>query len=234
MPQILLDDIDIDVVRKNIRHMHLCVLPPEGKVRITAPLRIHDAMIRDFALSRLNWIKKHRIQQRARKREPARGYINHEGHFYLGKCFSLSVIENSFPSRVELRDTAIEVHVNGTADRERTRAVLEAWYRQRLKEMVPEYIKKWEERLGVKVKEFGIRKMKTRWGTCSIKAGRIWLNLELARRPVEFLDYLVLHEVLHLRVRNHDRVFKAFMDRLMPQWRFYKEELNRSLLQQES
>jgi predicted metal-dependent hydrolase len=230
MQQILIDDIAIDVVRKDIRHMHLCVYAPEGKVRISAPLRLDDARVREFAVSKLAWIKKHQQKQRARAREPARHYINGEQHFFLGRCFLLNVIENSFPSRVVQKDSTLDVHVNGTATREKTRAVLEAWYRQRLKEMVPEYVKKWEERLGVKAKHFGIKKMKTRWGTCSTKAGRIWLNLELARRPVEFLDYIVLHEVLHLRIRNHNEKFKAYLDNLMPQWRFFRKELNQSPL----
>jgi predicted metal-dependent hydrolase len=232
MQQMVLGDIEIDVVRKCIRNMHLCVFGPEGKVRITAPLRIDDAGIREFAVAKLNWIKKHQQKQRERIREPVREYISGESHFFLGSRFILNVIENSRPGRVVMNDAVLEVHVNGTSEREKTRAVLEAWYKQRLKEMVPEYIAKWESRLDVKVKACGIRSMKTRWGTCSIKPRKIWLNLELARRPAEFLDYIVLHEVLHLRIRSHNREFKACLDRLMPQWRFYRQELNRSPLQQ--
>jgi len=234
MQQLKLGDIDIDVVRKDIRHMHLCVYPPTGQVRISAPLRLKDNIVRVFAISKLNWIKKHQQRQRAQEREPAREYIDRESHYYMGRRYLLRVIEHSGPSRVVMEHDILEVHVNGTAIRERTRDVLEAWYRRCLKEMVPEYIKKWEECLNVKVKCFGVKKMKTRWGTCNTRAGRIWINLELARKPVDFLDYIVLHELIHLRERKHNEIFNAYMDKFLPKWRYYKAELNRSPLRQEN
>jgi predicted metal-dependent hydrolase len=234
MQQIKLGDTTVEVVHKDIKHMNLSVYPPTGHVRISAPRRLSDDIVRVFAISKLNWIKKHQQRQRTQAREPAREYIDRESHYYLGKRYLLKVLENSGPSTVVPKHSILEVHVNGTATRDRTKDVLEAWYRRRLKEIVPEHIKKWEERLRVNVKFFGIKKMKTRWGTCNAKAGRIWINLELAKKPVDFLDYIVLHEAIHLLERKHNETFTAYMDKFLPKWRFYKEELNRSPLRQEN
>lgn len=234
MQQIKLGDTTVEVVHKDIKHMTLSVYPPTGRVRISAPRKLTDDIVRVFAISKLNWIKKHQQRQRSQEREPPREYIDRESHYYLGRRYLLKVIENSVPNRVVLKHSVLEIHVNGKVTAERTRNILETWYRKRLKEIVPEYIQKWERLTGVKVKDVGVKKMKTKWGTCSQKAGRIWLNFELAKKPVSYLEYIILHEMVHLRERKHNEIFAAYMDKFLPKWRFYKEELNRSPLRQEN
>lgn len=226
MNKIILGDISIDVVYKDIKNLHLSVYPPYGRVHISAPLRMDLDTIRVFAISKCGWIKKQHAKLLAQKRETPREYINRESHYYLGKRYLLKVIKHYAFPKVVLKHNTIELYVKDNLSTEKKKAVLESWYRQRLKEIVPGYIKRWEESMNVKVEEFGIRKMKTKWGTCNRKAGRIWLNLELARKPLHCIEYIIVHEMLHLLERRHNEVFMAYMDKFLPKWRFLKEELN--------
>ena len=234
MQQIMLGNICVDVVHKDIKNLHLSVYPPTGRIRISAPLRMDTDTIRVFTISKLSWIKKQQSKLRSQERETPREYITRESHYYLGKRFLLKVIAHNASPKVVLKHNTIELYVRENASSDKNKAVLENWYRQRLKEMVPEHINKWEKLMKVKVEKFAIKKMKTKWGTCTKEAKRIWLNLELAKKPTECIEYIVVHEMVHLLERHHNERFIAYMDKFLPKWRFYKEELNKSPLRHEN
>ena len=225
--KITLGDICVDVIQKDIKNIHLSVHPPTGRVRISAPKRTSMDSIRIYAISKINWIRKQQDKLRSQERETQREYITRESHYYLGKRYLLKVIEENVPKDIVLKHDTIELHVRPGTSTEKRQAIMEEWYRQNLKEMLPEIIAKREKQIHVKVSEFGIKKMKTRWGTCNVKAKRIWLNLELAKKPKPCLEYIVVHEMIHFLERHHNERFTAYLDKYMPQWRTYKEELNR-------
>ena len=227
MEQLKLGNITVDVVQKNIKNVHLSVYPPTGRVRISAPNRMDLATIRVFVISKLSWIKKQQTRLRNQAREAQREYINRESHYFNGKRYLLKVTERDAAPKVVLRHSAIELFVRPETDAVKKKSILDEWYRRKLKETVPSFIEKWEKKMNVQVNEFGIKKMKTRWGTCNCKAKRIWLNLELAKKPAECLEFIVVHEMAHLLERNHNDRFIALMTEFMPKWRFYKNELNR-------
>jgi len=234
MQKIIIDDIYIDVVRKIIKNVHLSVYPPLGRVRISAPFRMDLDTIRVFAISKLNWIKKHQHKIRSQEREAPKEYITRESHCYLGRRYLLKVIEHSASPNVAIKHETMEMYIRPNTCVGKRQAILDEWYRQRMKEIVPGLIAQYENAMKVQVSEFGIKKMKTRWGTCSIRAKRIWLNLELAKKPIECLEYVVVHELVHILERNHNERFIALMDKYLPKWRFYKEELNRRPLRHEN
>lgn len=233
MQQIRLGDIDIDVVYKDIKNVHLSVYPPAGRVRISAPLRMDLDTVRVFAISKLGWIKKQQIKLREQEREAPRDFLNRESHYYLGKRYLLKIIKQNASPDVVLKHDRVELFVRPNSSPEKMKNVLEGWYRQRLKEIIPGYIEKYEQKMKVQVNEFGIKKMKTKWGTCNREARRIWLNLELAKKPLHCLEYIIVHEMVHLLERKHNEIFVAYMDKFLPKWRSYKEELNRHPLKHE-
>ncbi|MBK6544567.1 MAG: M48 family metallopeptidase [Saprospiraceae bacterium] len=222
-----LGNIKVDVVQKNIKNLHLSVYPPKGRVTISAPLRMKLDTIRIFAISKLDWIKQQQTKIRNQKRESPREFVTRESHYYLGKRYLLKVIEIDSKPSVTIKHDKLILQVHSGVSVEQKKIILQEWYRERLKELVPKYIDKWERKMQVKVSEFGINKMKTKWGTCNREAKRIWINLELAKKPLQCLEYIVVHEMVHLLERNHNERFIAYMNKLMPQWRQYKEELNR-------
>ncbi len=220
-------NITVDVVQKDIKNVHLSVYPPTGRVRISAPFRMNLDTIRIFAISKLNWIKKQQTKLRNQEREAPREFLNRESHYFNGERYLLEVIEQDAAPKVELKHSKIELYVRPQTNREKMKSILDEWYRSQLKASLPTLIEKWEKKMNVRVNEFGIKKMKTRWGTCNRKAKRIWLNLELAKKPGECLEYIVVHEMVHLLERNHNDRFTSLMNAFMPKWRFYKDELNR-------
>lgn len=222
-----LGDMSVDVVRKNIKNIHLSVYPPAGRVRVSAPNRIGNDALRVYVISKLDWIRKQQDKIRKQPRETPREYINRESHYFRGERYLLSVIERNTSPCVELLHSTIRLYVRPGASFEKRRDVIDEWYREQLKQILPEIIRRYEKAIGIKVREFGIKKMKTRWGTCNAKARRIWLNLELAKKPIECLEYIVVHEMAHLIEPTHNARFVAVMDKYMPKWKFYKAELNR-------
>ncbi len=227
MSRLTLGDISIEVVQKDIKNIHLSVYPPNGRVRISAPLRMDLDTIRVFAISKLSWVKKQQKKLRSQEREAPREFLNRESHYFKGKRYMLRVIEQDSVPRVVLKHRIIELYVRPGAGLFKKQDTLDEWYRRQLKESIPQIINKWEETMGVQVYEFGVKKMKTKWGSCNRADKRIWLNLELAKKPVECLEYIIVHEMVHLLERNHNDRFVALMDRFMPKWKFYKDELNR-------
>ena len=222
-----LGDITVDVVKKDIRNIHLSVYPPTGRARISAPSRMTDDAIRGFAISRLGWIRKQQKKMLDQERETPREYLDRESHYIWGERCLLKVVEEDRASSVSLNHKTMILRVRPGSDQAKREEVLHAWYRAQLKAAVPELIVRWEEKIGVSVREFGIKKMKTRWGTCNPEARRIWLNLELAKKPVTCLEYIVVHEMIHFIERRHNTRFISLMDTFLPQWRTYRDQLNR-------
>jgi len=227
MQEIQLGDITAEVTQKDIKNVHLSVYPPFGQVKIAAPNRMDLDTIRIYAISKLSWIRKQQAKIKAQKREAPREYLTKESHYYLGKRYLLKVIEHHSSPIVKLKHNTIELYIRPETDTAKRKEILDNWYRTQLKELVPKTILKWEKEMKVKVNEFGIKKMKTKWGTCNIAAQRIWLNLELAKKPISCLEYIIIHEMTHLLERNHNNRFVALMNQFMPNWKEVKEELNR-------
>jgi len=218
----------VDVVRKDIKKLNLRVYPPDGRLRVAVPLRLNDEAIRLAVNSKLGWIKRQLIKFGDQERQSAREYVSGETHYYQGRRYRLNVVYQNGPGRVELRNKArIDLYVREGSKSSQREQVLMSWYRKKLKEQIPVIIEKWEDIIGVEVAQWGVKRMKTRWGSCNIKAGRIWLNLELVKKPVNCLEYITIHEMVHLLERLHNDRFTTLMDEFMPKWRLYREELNR-------
>jgi predicted metal-dependent hydrolase len=231
MSQIKVSDITIEIVRKNIKNLHLAVYPPAGRVRIATPLRIDDDAVRLFAISKLPWIKKQRSKFESQERQAKREYVSGESHYVEGVRYRLNVIyQNTTPKVVIRNKKYLDLYVRPSSSAEQRERVLIKWYRQQLKEKVPTLFEKWQTVIGVQVNDWEVKQMKTKWGTCNIKAKRIWLNLELAKKPSHCLEYIIVHELVHLLERHHNVRFLALMDKFMPQWRAYQNELNQLIL----
>lgn len=225
--EITVAGMQVLVVRKAIKNLHLAVYPPHGRVRVAAPLAVSDDAVSLAVIRRLGWIKQQQRRFEAQPRESAREMVNGESHYFMGRRYRLRVVEGTGAGRVVVRNTSImELYVRPGANTAEREQVMERWYRQRLKELVPPLLDKWQEILGVELSGWGIRKMRTRWGACQQTARRIWLNPELAKKAPECLEYLVVHELTHLQARHHDEQFQALMDRYLPRWRLYRQELN--------
>jgi len=222
-----LGGIVVEVVKKDIKNVHLSVYPPTGRVRISAPERMSLDTIRVFAISKLGWIKQQQQKLLEQERETPREYLDRESHYVWGKRYLLKIIEHNTAPEVELKHSTMLLRIRPGSDDVKMEAVLDAWYRQQLKEAVPPLIAKWEPLMGVKVERFFVQRMKTRWGSCNLGAGTIRLNSELAKKPPESLEYIVVHEMVHLLEPTHNARFIGLMDRFMPQWEFYRDILNR-------
>jgi len=227
MEQISISNIKIDVVRKDIKNMHLGVYPPTGRVRIAAPLFVSEDAIRLFAISKLSWIKRNQKKFAGQERIPPREYKQRESHYFQGKRFLLNIIETEATPKVVLRNKKfIELHVKPNTPTNKRHEILTQWYRVQLKKQIPPIIEKWEKILEVKVADWQVRQMKTRWGSCNIEEKRIWLNLELAKKPEQCLEYIIMHEMVHLLERHHNDRFLYYMDTHLPNWKQLKTELN--------
>ncbi len=230
MYKISVGSVTIDVVRRDIKNIHLYIDPPYGRVWMSAPKWLAEKELRSFALSKLQWIKHHQERFIKLKLRQARKYISGESHYFLGKPYKLNVIHQSPHSRDKVRirdDRFLDLYVRKGSDRERRERILTEWYRKQLKDILPYFIEKWEERIGVDADDWGVRRMKTKWGSCNVTAKRICLNLELVKKPPLCLEYILIHELVHFLEPSHNSRFKAFMDKFMPDWRIMEKELNR-------
>ncbi len=226
--------MSVEVVRKDIKNLHLAVYPPNGRVRVAIPLRLDDEAVRLAVISRLGWIRRKQAGLKQQDRQSEREMFSGESHYVQGRRYRLDVIEYTGRTSVCLRNNnTLEMRVRPGTSGQNREAALHRWYRQLLRAQIPELIAKWEPVVGVNVADWGIKKMKTRWGTCNNAARRIWLNLELAKKPPSCLEYILVHEMLHLLERHHNDRFREYMDRFMPQWRLHREELNRAPLAHE-
>ncbi|MBI4001352.1 MAG: M48 family metallopeptidase [Nitrospira defluvii] len=225
--QITLGEIDVDVVKKGIKNIHLSVYPPTGKVRISAPFRMGLDNIRLFAITKLGWIKNQQHKLREQARDRPREYLDRESHYVWGKRYLLKVIEKEATPAVELQHSRIVLKLRPFSSAGNRQAILEEWYREQLKAAVPALIARWEPLMHIQVARFFVQRMKTQWGSCSPAAGSIRLNTELAKKPAECLEYIVVHEMAHLLEPTHNSRFIALLDQFMPKWQFYRDELNR-------
>ena len=232
--QIELGDIAIDVVLKDIKNVHLSVYPPTGRVRISAPKRMSIDTIRVFAISKLDWIRQQQTKLQGQERETPREYLDRESHYVWGKRYLLKVSESDERPLIELKHSSLLLRVRPRTDEQKKQALVEAWYRERLKEAVPPLLARWQPLLGVAVQRFFVRRMKTMWGSCNHKARTIRLNTELAKKPTECLEYIVVHELVHLIEPTHNVRFVALMDRFLPKWQFHRQVLNRLPVRRET
>lgn len=229
--QLQIGELEVDVVRKDIRNIHLAVLPPDGRVRVATPRHVADEQVRRLIIGRLSWIRGQQTKFAKQLRQTVREYVAGETHYYQGHRYRLDLREVDAPPQVVLRNRQfMELRVRpGSTVAQRAR-VLQEWYRERLKEQLPAVAAKWEAVVGQQAAEWSIKLMKTKWGTCNIEARRIWLNLELAKVAPHLLEYVVVHELTHLWERQHSARFRELLDRFMPQWRSYRQELNGGIL----
>jgi predicted metal-dependent hydrolase len=221
------------VVLKAIKNVHLSVHPPTGRVRLAAPKRMSIDTIRVFAISKLDWIKQQQTKLRAQERETAREYVDRESHYVWGKRYLLTVSERDAPPAVELKHSRMVLRVRPGTDERRRQALMEAWYREQIRQTVPLLLARWQPLIGVRVERFFVQRMKTKWGSCNHKARTIRLNTELAKKPAECLEYVVVHELVHLLEPTHNAPFVALMDRFMSKWQFHRQVLNRLPVRQE-
>lgn len=224
----VISDIHIDIVKKDIKNMHLAVYPPNGKVRLAIPKDVKEETIRLFTISKLSWIKKQQRKFIAQDRQTNRSYIDRETHYFLGKRYLLKVIEEDRPAKIVIRGKSrLELYVRPKSTIDQRTTIVNEWYRAELKKVIPPIVAKWEKKMGVIVESWGVRQMKTKWGTCNIEKKRILLNLELAKVPVRCLEYIVVHEMVHLFERKHNDQFMAYMDKYLPNWKSLRSDLNR-------
>ena len=228
MDQITISNIKIDVVRKNIKNIHLAVYPPTGRVRIAVPLRVNEDTVRLFAISKLGWIKRHQRKFEGQERMSPREYKHRESHYFQGKRYLLNIIEADAPPKVVLQSkTYIDLYVRPRTPTAKRHKIMNEWYRKELKKIIPKLIEKWKKRMNVKVNEWQIKLMKIKWGSCNIEKKRIWLNLELTKKSINCLEYIIVHEMVHLLERHHNDKFLFYMEAYLPNWKQLKNELNK-------
>jgi predicted metal-dependent hydrolase len=229
--QIEVGNLSVDVIRKDIKNLHLAVYPPNGRVRVAAPLRINDEAVRLLVINRMPWIKRQQSKFDGQVRQTQREYVSGESHYFKGERYLLNVIYHDAPPSVEiLNKTHINLYVRIGSPKAKREEIFTEWYREQLKNEIPDLVEKWSKITNTTIQDWQVKKMKTKWGTCNIAKKRIWLNLELAKKPLHSLEYVIAHEMTHLLERHHNDRFMALMDKFLPQWRFYREELNRSIL----
>ncbi|CAN5831657.1 SprT family zinc-dependent metalloprotease [soil metagenome] len=224
--EILLGDISVDVVFKDIQNVHLSVHPPTGRVRIAAPSRMDTDTIRAFAISRLDWIRRQQRDLRDQPRETPREYLDRESHYLWGRRYLLKVLEANAAPKVELEHRWMLLIVRPDAAEAARQEVLARWYRDQIRAAMPGLLARWEPVLGVKAEKFFVQQMKTRWGSCNAINRTIRLNTELAKKPPECLEYVVVHELVHLLEPTHNARFVALMESFMPEWHFRRQVLN--------
>lgn len=227
MTQISLGDISVDVIKKDIKNVHLSVHPPTGRVRISAPERMSVETIRVFAVSKLAWIKQHQQKVQAQERETPREYIDRESHYVWGRRYLLQVIDGAERNDICLSHNRLVLKIKSDTGATKREAVLDEWYRRQLKEVAEPVLWRWEKLIGVKVSRLYIQRMKTRWGSCNHRSKAVRLNSELAKKPQDCLEYILVHEMLHLIEPTHNRRFNQLLERYMPDWLHRRELLNR-------
>lgn len=227
-------EIEVTVTRKAVKNVQLSVYPPEGRVKMTVPTFLGDDAVRNSVITRLNWIRKQQDKFRSQARQSKREMVNGETVYWLGQRYRLNVkFAKSAPTIVQNRFGFIDMWVKPESTSTQREGALYEWYRERFKLMIPDLLTKWEAIVGVHAEDWGVKRMKTRWGTCTPDAKRIWLNLELAKKPINCIEYVIVHELVHLLERSHNARFKSLMTQFMPLWSQYRAELNEAPLADE-
>jgi predicted metal-dependent hydrolase len=224
--QLQLGDVVVDVVQKDIKNLHLSVHPPTGRVTISAPLRMKTEAIRVFAITKLGWIKQQQKKQREQVRESPRDYVERESHYVWGRRYLLSVIEEDAPARMDVSGNRIKLHVRPGTSPAKRETIMEHWYRDELKRALPLLVSMWEKKIGVKTSKVFVQRMKTKWGSCNHRTGAVRFNTELAKKPASCLEYIVVHELVHLLEKTHNARFVTLMSQFLPKWRTIQQQLN--------
>lgn len=232
--RITVGGLRVDIVRKAIKNLHLGVYPPHGRVRVAAPLAVSDDAVRLAVVTKMGWIRRQRAKFSAQPRQSERSYVSGESHYFLGQRYRLQLVEGARTGHVHIRNSrTLELHVRRGSEVTTREGVFSRWQRAELHGRLGPIVEKWAEVIGVPVPTWGIKKMKTKWGTCNSQAKRIWLNLELIKKPLPCLEYIVAHELAHLIVRNHSDRFVSILDQALPNWRLLRDELNAEPLSHE-
>ncbi|UFU07950.1 M48 family metallopeptidase [Ruania halotolerans] len=226
--------IDIDVIYKDIKNLHIGVYPPMGRVRVAAPQRLDDVQVRLAVIQRLPWIQRQRKELRGTPRQSEREMVTGESHYVWGVRRRLKVVERPGRSHLEVDGERLVLYTPADSTADKRRENLDQWYRQQLRDVLPEVIARWEAKFEVSVPKWTIRRMKTKWGSCNRETRHIWFNVELAKKHPDCLEYIVVHEMAHYFERNHGERFTKLMDGLMPDWRRRRGELNGSPLAEET
>ncbi len=224
--QLNIDGVVIDVVVKKIRNVRLGVYPPDGRVKLSVPKRLNPDLAKAFVVSKLPWIKKQQARLRDMARQAPRTLVDGEFQYLFGRKYTLKVVDNKSAGGVVVSGTALELHIRKNTSVVGRRKIMSEWYRSELKKAIPGLMRKWEARIGVSASGFGVKSMKTRWGSCNRRTRMIWINLELARRSEIFLEYVIVHELVHLLEPGHNDRFRKYMSEFIPEWRKYRRELN--------
>lgn len=220
-------NVEIDVIRKDIKNIHLSVYPPHGAIKLSSPLKTDEEVLRLFAISKLGWIKKNVKNFKEQARETKRDYVSGESHYFKGKRYIMTVKNHSGYNKVELKGAnKIQLWVKPNATVDEKSRIIKEWYRKQLKSQIPQLLEKWEKIISVQSNDWGVKQMQTKWGSCNVDAKRIWLNLELAKKPTICLEYILVHELVHLHEKNHNARFIYLMNKFMPKWRMHRDELN--------
>ncbi|MGW9598838.1 M48 family metallopeptidase [Streptomyces albidoflavus] len=225
--------IDVHVVYKDIKNLHIGVYPPIGRVRVAAPQQLDDDQVRLAVIHRLPWIKRQQDQLRSAQRQSVREMVSGESHYVWGVRRRLKVVERPGRPHVEIDGDRMLLYVPTGTSEERRRELLDQWCREQLRQAIPAIIERWEAKLGVSVPWWGIRRMKTKWGSCNRENRRLWFNSELAKKHPECLEYVVVHEMVHYLERGHGQRFAQLMDSSLPDWRSRRDALNSAPLSDE-
>ncbi len=220
-------ELEIQLHRKAIKNLHLSVLPPDGCVRVSAPLAMTDTALRMAVISRIPWIRKQQSAFLNQSRQSVREMVNGECHYVWGKKYRLNIVHSTGQHRIEFANAnRLDMHVRSGTSTQNKNKLIETFYRQQLQERLNQLYSSLMPRIGVTPDFIGIRKMKTRWGSSNPSSKRIWINLELSKKPVECLEFILVHELVHLIERHHNDRFVMHMDQILPQWRERKALLN--------
>jgi predicted metal-dependent hydrolase len=222
--------IDVDVIFKDIKNLHIGVYPPMGRVRVAAPELLDDDQVRLAVINRLPWIKRQREQLQAAQRQSIREMVTGESHYVWGSRLRLKVIERPARAHIEVDGDRLLLYAPDGMSTDRRREVLDRWYRGQLRTAIPVVIAKWEPKMRVTVPKWSIRRMKTKWGSCNRETGHIWFNVELAKKHPDCLEYLAVHEMTHLLERGHGERFTKLMDKALSDWRPRRDRLNEAPL----
>lgn len=230
---ITVSGINILIDRKDIKNLHLAVYPPDGVVRVAVPNHITDDNVRLAIITKLSWIKKQQASFKEQDRQSKREIVSGESHYYFGRRYKIQIIANKDNQGIKIYSNKLWLTIKPETSQKKKDELLNQWYRDKLKKRIPILIEKWEKIIGVKVNSWSIRKMKTKWGSCKNSSGHIIFNSELVKKPPDCLEYIVVHEMVHLLERHHNNRFKVYMDNFIPKWQLIRERLNKSPLSHE-
>ncbi len=219
-------EIVIDLTRKDVKHVHLSVHPPRGRVSLVVPTGTRLEVARAYAISKIGWIREQRAKLQGQARETPRRFIERESHYLWGRRYLLSVVEEDAKPSVRLSHRRITLSVRPGSSTAKREAVMHDWHKGLLHALVPRLIRKWEAKLCVAVSGYFLQRMKTKWGGCNHRAGNIRLNTELVKKPKDLLEYVIIHEMLHLVEPIHNERFIGLLDKCYPSWQEARAELN--------